>query len=111
MAVATKAAAFGIVLRLFEGARSTPRAPGTGVRDAGGDHDRRRQRGRDRPVVAEAPAGLLSVAQAGYILAGVVVTNRTGVQATVFYLSIYVIMNLAAFAVIVARERETRQTA
>ena len=47
-----------------------------------------------------------SVAQAGYMLAGVVVTTQLGISATVFYLAIYVVMNLAAFAVIVARERE-----
>ena len=49
-----------------------------------------------------------SVAQAGYMLAGVVVASQLGVQATVFYLAVYLLMNLAAFAVIVARERETR---
>ena len=48
-----------------------------------------------------------SVAQAGYMLAGVVVATRLGVQATVFYLAVYLFMNMAAFAVIVARERET----
>ena len=48
-----------------------------------------------------------SVAQAGYMLAGVVVTTSLGISATVFYLMIYVVMNLAAFAVITARERET----
>jgi NADH-quinone oxidoreductase subunit N len=48
-----------------------------------------------------------SVAQAGYMLAGVVVATRLGVQATVFYLVVYVAMNMAAFAVIIARERET----
>jgi NADH-quinone oxidoreductase subunit N len=48
-----------------------------------------------------------SVAQAGYMLAGVVVATRIGVQATVFYLVVYLFMNMAAFAVIVARERET----
>ena len=48
-----------------------------------------------------------SVAQAGYILAGVVVATRLGVQATVFYLAVYLVMNLGSFAVIVARERET----
>jgi NADH-quinone oxidoreductase subunit N len=47
-----------------------------------------------------------SVAQAGYMLAGVVVASRLGVQATVFYLAVYLPMNMAAFAVIVARERE-----
>jgi NADH-quinone oxidoreductase subunit N len=48
-----------------------------------------------------------SVAQAGYMLAGVLVASRLGVQATVFYLAVYLLMNMAAFAVIVARERET----
>jgi NADH-quinone oxidoreductase subunit N len=48
-----------------------------------------------------------SVAQAGYMLAGIVVATRLGVQAMVFYLAVYVAMNMASFAVIVARERET----
>ncbi len=48
-----------------------------------------------------------SVAQAGYMLAGVVVSSSLGVRATVLYLVVYLMMNLAAFAVIVARERET----
>ncbi len=48
-----------------------------------------------------------SVGQAGYMLAGVVVATQLGVAATVFYLAVYLLMNMAAFAVIVARERET----
>ena len=48
-----------------------------------------------------------SVAQAGYMLAGVVVATQLGVSATVLYLAVYLFMNMAAFAVIVARERET----
>jgi len=47
------------------------------------------------------------VAQAGYLLAGVVVATRLGIQATVFYLAVYLAMNVAAFAVVLARERET----
>jgi len=45
------------------------------------------------------------VAQAGYLLAGVIVGSQLGAKATVFYLVVYLAMNLAAFAVIVARER------
>ena len=41
------------------------------------------------------------------MLAGVVVATKLGVQATVLYLIVYLVMNMAAFAVIVARERET----
>ncbi len=48
-----------------------------------------------------------SVAQAGYMLVGVVVATQLGVAATVFYLAVYLFMNMAAFAVIIARERET----
>jgi NADH-quinone oxidoreductase subunit N len=48
-----------------------------------------------------------SVGQAGYMLAGVVVATQLGVAATVFYLAVYLMMNMASFAVIVARERET----
>jgi NADH-quinone oxidoreductase subunit N len=47
------------------------------------------------------------VAQAGYMLAGVLVASQLGVQAVVFYLAGYTVMNVAAFSVIVARERET----
>ena len=36
-----------------------------------------------------------------------VVATQLGVKATVFYLAVYLMMNLAAFAVIVVRERET----
>jgi NADH-quinone oxidoreductase subunit N len=40
-------------------------------------------------------------------MAGVVVATQLGVRATVLYLVTYLLMNLTAFAVIVARERET----
>jgi NADH-quinone oxidoreductase subunit N len=108
MAVATKAAAFGIILRLFDSAlidASTTWAPAfatlavitivVGNVGAIGQSSLKR-------ILAYS-----SVAQAGYMLAGVVVNNSLGVRATVFYLMIYVVMNLAAFAVITARERET----
>jgi NADH-quinone oxidoreductase subunit N len=48
-----------------------------------------------------------SVGQAGYMLAGIVVATKLGVQATVLYLIVYLMMNMSAFAVIVARERDT----
>jgi NADH-quinone oxidoreductase subunit N len=47
------------------------------------------------------------VAQAGYMLAGVVVSTELGIQAVVFYLAAYLVMNFAAFAVVIARARET----
>jgi NADH-quinone oxidoreductase subunit N len=50
--------------------------------------------------------GYSGVAQAGYMLSGVVVGTQLGVQATVLYLFAYLGMNLAPFAVIIAAERE-----
>jgi NADH-quinone oxidoreductase subunit N len=52
--------------------------------------------------------GYSGVAQAGYMLVGIVAGTATGLNALVFYLAAYAAMNLAAFAVIVVRERETR---
>jgi NADH-quinone oxidoreductase subunit N len=49
--------------------------------------------------------GWSGVAQAGYLLAGLVVGSQFGLAATIFYLIVYVLMNLAAFAVVIARER------
>ena len=41
------------------------------------------------------------------MLAGVLVATELGVKSVVFYLFVYLIMNMAAFAVVIARERET----
>jgi NADH-quinone oxidoreductase subunit N len=108
MAVATKAAAFGAIVRLFDVAlldTTIDWGPalaalatitiGVGNVGALGQSSLKR-------LLAWS-----SVAQAGYMLAGVVVATRLGVQATVFYLAVYLLMNVAAFAVIVIRERET----
>ena len=108
MAVATKAAAFGVILRLFDVAlisAATTWAPAfatlavitiiVGNVGAIGQSSLKRM------------LAYSSVAQAGYMLAGVVVTTQLGISAAIFYLAIYVVMNLAAFAVITARERET----
>ncbi len=38
-----------------------------------------------------------SIAQAGFVLVGVVANNQTGVQSAIFYMSVYAIMNLATF--------------
>ena len=51
--------------------------------------------------------GYSGVAQAGYMLSGVVVGTRLGIDATVLYLGAYLGMNLAAFAVICAHQAQT----
>jgi len=108
MAVATKAAAFGIILRLFDVALidvsldwGPPLAALAALTIVVGNVGALGQSSLKRLLAYS------SVAQAGYMLAGVVVASRLGLQATLFYLVVYLVMNLAAFAVIVARERET----
>ena len=108
MAVATKAAALGVLLRLFDVALidlTDTWGPALAVLAvitiAVGNVGAIGQSSLKRMLAYS------SVAQAGYMLAGVVVSTSLGVRATVFYLSVYALMNLAAFAVIIARERET----
>jgi NADH-quinone oxidoreductase subunit N len=108
MAVATKVAALGVFLRLFDVAFVNAQqswAPAVAVLATitilVGNVGALGQSSLKRMLAYS------SVAQAGYMLAGVVVATRLGVEATVFYLAVYVAMNMASFAVIVARERET----
>ena len=108
MAVATKAAAFGIILRFFDTAvigAVDSWAPALAtlavITIVVGNVGAIGQSSLKRLLAYS------SVAQAGYMIAGVVVTTQLGVRATVFYLAVYLLMNLAAFAVIIARERES----
>jgi NADH-quinone oxidoreductase subunit N len=108
MAVATKAAAFGVILRFFDVAvidAAETWAPALAtlatITIVVGNVGAIGQSSLKRLLAYS------GVAQAGYMLAGVVVTTQLGVQAVVFYLAVYLFMNVAAFAVIVARERET----
>jgi NADH-quinone oxidoreductase subunit N len=108
MAVATKAAAFGIFLRFFDVAlidASLDWAPLLAAISAitiiVGNVGALGQSSLKRMLAWS------GVAQGGYILAGVVVASTLGVEAAVYYLAVYAFMNVAAFAVVVARERET----
>jgi NADH-quinone oxidoreductase subunit N len=108
MAVATKAAAFAILIRFFDVA----------LLPAKDDWDVALAAlatitiivGNVGAIGQDSLKRMLAysgVAQAGYMLAGVVVASSLGVRATVFYLFVYLFMNVAAFAVVIARERET----
>jgi NADH-quinone oxidoreductase subunit N len=106
MAVTTKVAAFAIVLRLFGGALIDLQddwAPALAALATAtiliGNAGALMQRSLKRLL------GWSGVAQAGYMLAGVVVGTELGMQATAFYLAAYLVMNVAAFAVVIARER------
>ncbi|HTX46338.1 MAG TPA: NADH-quinone oxidoreductase subunit N [Solirubrobacteraceae bacterium] len=106
MATATKAAALGVFIRFFDVAA-------IGAQNKWG------------PILAALAAitiivgnvGALGqssvkrmlaysgVAQAGYMLGGVVVGTKLGASATVLYLMVYMAMNLCAFAVITAVQK------
>jgi len=108
MAVATKAAAFAVFVRFFIVAlagQSGDWQPALAVLAATtivvGNVGALGQDSLKRLL------GYSGVAQAGYILGGLVVASEAGVGALVFYLAGYLLMNAAAFAVVVARERET----
>jgi NADH-quinone oxidoreductase subunit N len=108
MAVATKAAAFAVFLRFFDvalGSQVDEWAPALAALAAisivVGNVGALGQDSLKRLL------GYSGIAQAGYMLGGVVVLSSSGTSALVFYLAAYAFMNLGAFAVIVARERET----
>jgi NADH-quinone oxidoreductase subunit N len=108
MAVATKAAAFIALARLFEVALGpvsdqwdAALAALVVISIAVGNIGALGQDSLKRLL------GYSGIAQAGYMLAGVVVASETGVNALVFYLAAYALMNLAVFVAIIARERET----
>jgi len=107
MATATKAAAMGAFIRFFDfaaiGAQDTWApllATLAAITIVVGNVGALGQSSLKRMM------GYSGVAQAGYMLAGVVVGTRLGIQATVLYLIFYLFMNLAPFAVIVAEEHE-----
>lgn len=50
-----------------------------------------------------------SIAHAGYMLMGAVLLNDAGLQAIIFYLVVYGLMNLGAFLVVIAMSAQTRR--
>ncbi len=107
MATATKAAALGAFLRFFDvaviGAQDTWApllAALATITIIVGNVGALSQSSLKRML------GYSGVAQAGYMLGGVIVGTQLGIQATVLYLLVYLTMNMAAFAVIVGQEHE-----
>lgn len=107
MAVATKAAAFAVFTRFFLVAL-IPMVGGWDIMLAAlaalsivvGNVGALSQNSLKRML------GYSGVAQAGYMLCGIIVATQAGISALVFYLGAYVAMNLAAFAVLVVNERQ-----
>ncbi len=108
MAVATKAAAFAVLVRFFEvalGPAASDWRPALAALAAisivVGNVGALGQSSLKRLL------GYSGIAQAGYMMVGVVAFSEAGVDALVFYLAAYAMMNLGAFAVIVIRERQS----
>jgi NADH-quinone oxidoreductase subunit N len=107
MATATKAAAFGVLIRFFDvavigihGSWAPALATIAAITIVVGNVGALGQTSLKRML------GYSSVGQAGYMLAGVVVGTKLGANATVLYLGLYLFMNIAAFAVIAGAQSE-----
>jgi NADH-quinone oxidoreductase subunit N len=101
MATATKAAALAVFLRFFDVAlvsEQTTWAPALAALATAtiliGNVGALGQTSLKRLL------GYSGVAQAGYMLSGVIVGTRLGISATILYVIAYLFMNIAAFAVI-----------
>ena len=108
MAVATKAAVFCVLVRFFDVALGPAvdswqpaLAALATVSIVVGNAGALGQRSLKRLL------GYSGVAQAGYMMVGVVAASAAGAGALIFYLAAYTLMNLGAFAVITIRERES----
>ena len=110
MATATKAAAFAAFLRIFAGA----------LPDLQPDWQAAIAALAVASIVVGNVAALVqtsmkrllaysSVAQAGYLLIGVAVGSIQGAEAVIYYLVAYTAMTMAAFAVVIIREREVEE--
>jgi NADH-quinone oxidoreductase subunit N len=110
MATATKAAAFAAFLRIFSGV----------LTDLQGDWQAAVAAIAVASIVVGNVAALVqtnlkrlmaysSVAQAGYLLIGVAAGTIQGAEAVVYYLIAYAAMTMAAFGVIIIREREVEE--
>ncbi len=88
MSVGTKAAAFAMIVRVFA---------------SGLPHLAPEWQALLAFVAATSMivGNLLAIAQAGYILVGVIAGGKTGLAAVLFYLFIYLFMNFGAFAIVI----------
>ncbi len=107
MSVGAKAAGFAAFLRLFTGTLQAGRATWVPAIAAlavltmtVGNLAALRQSSLKRMLAYS------SIAHAGYILIGLAAANASGVAAVLFYLFVYAFMNIGAFAVVIALERQ-----
>lgn len=100
LSVAPKTAAFGMMIRFFQGAEGstiiTVVALLSAVTMTIGNLGALRQTNVKRLLAYS------SIAQMGYVLMGLVAGQAAGVQAVLIYLVVYMVMNLGAFASVIA---------
>jgi NADH-quinone oxidoreductase subunit N len=107
MGTGTKAAAMGAFLLLFTGATSQASGDWRGL--IGALAVATMVVGNVGALLQDNVKRMLawsSIAQAGYLLIGVAVGTTAGAEALIYYLFVYVAMTLAAFAIVILRERE-----
>jgi NADH-quinone oxidoreductase subunit N len=107
MSTATKAAAFAAFLRIFSGVMPDLQADWSIA--IGAIAVASIAVGNIAALVQTNMKRMLaysSVAQAGYLLIGVAVGSIRGAEATLYYLLAYAAMTMAAFAIVIIRERE-----
>ena len=107
MSTATKAAAFAAFLRIFSGVMPDLQADWSIA--IGAIAVASIAVGNIAALVQSNMKRMLaysSVAQAGYLLIGVAVGSIQGAEATLYYLLAYGAMTMAAFAIVIIRERE-----
>lgn len=100
LSVAPKTAAFGMMIRFFQGADGSPiffvLALLSAVTMTIGNLGALRQTNLKRLLAYS------SIAQMGYVMMGLVVGQTAGVQSVLIYLAVYAVMNLGAFASVIA---------
>ena len=113
MAAATKAAAFAALLRIFVGAFHSVRRR-LAARRSGASPCCRCSSAAIAALVQTDVKRMLaysSISHAGYVLIGVQAATRKGTSAALFYLLVYALMAIGAFAVVIGAWRAMATTA
>ena len=110
MSVATKAAAFAFIARVFYG--TLPKLQEVWMPFLFGVSVLSMLVGNTAAIFQDNVKRMLAfsgIAHAGYLLIGIVANSKDGVASILFYLSVYLFMNIGAFAVVYIMEGEGEQ--
>ena len=110
MSVATKAAAFALIARIFF--ISLPELQDVWMPFLFGASVLTMLIGNTAAIFQDNVKRMLAysgVAHAGYLLIGILANNQDGVASIIFYMAVYLFMNIGAFAVVFIMEGEGRE--